>query len=200
MVYTIYFRMEKDINSTSVISLDDATMGIIRQLIETKFGAKVARCCKAKDLRVAVFNSTHQYISEASIKRFFGLVAHEGGRFRKSTIDLLAVYLGYESFAELHVKIKDQAIDAPMQTLDTVNLERGSQIKLSFAMGLESLMCYIGDNNFIINRSTMPWFAKGDIYNVDQISTGKSLSSSTNGLLDGKPICSILVTSIRIVL
>ncbi len=192
--------MERDFNSSAFFSLDEATIRIVRELIETKFGEKITRCCQVKYLREVVFNSTRQYISEASYKRFFGLVKHEGGRFSKSILDILALYIGHESFAALQTEINNQSIDTPLQTLFTSNLERGSQIKVSFAKGLESLMCYIGNNNYIINRSTMPLFAKGDILTAESISAGKYLKATEKRLEAGNPACSPFVTSVRIVM
>lgn len=192
--------MKRDVNSSAFFSLDEATIRIFRELIETKFGGKITRCCQAKKLRDAVYNKTHQYISESSYKRLFGLVKHEGDRFSKAILDILALYLGYESFADLQPEIKSHSLHAPLQTLCTSRLERGSQIRVSFDKGLESFMCYIGDNNFIINRSTMPLFAKGEIFKTESISAGKCLEDSDFKFPTDKSGCSAFVTSIRIVM
>ncbi len=192
--------MKRDINSSAFFSLDEATTRIFRELIETKFGEKITRCCQVKKLRKAVYDKTHQYISESSYKRLFGLVKHEGERFSKAILNILALYLGYESFADMLPAIKGNSLQTPLQTLCTSTLERGSQIRVSFDKGLESFMCYIGDNNFIINRSTMPLFAKGEIFKTESISTGKCLKDSDFKFPTDKSVCSTFVTSVRIVM
>lgn len=192
--------MERDINSSAFLSLDEATTLNFRERIESKFGEKITRCCQVNKLREAVFNCTHHYISHSSYKRFFGLVKHEGGRFSKSILDILALYLGYESFSSLQAKLNDRIIDTPIQTLITSSLERGSQIKVSFAMGLEAFMCYIGDDTFIINRSTMPLFTKGESYTTSYISAGKCLDFIDKGHEWGKAGGSAFVASVRIVM
>ncbi len=191
--------MKRDINSSAFLSLDEATFRVFREQIETRFGEKITRCCQVKKLREAVFNKTHQYISESSYKRFFGLVKYEGGRFSKSTLDILALYIGYESFSELQAEISDRSLVAPLQTLIKSHLEKGSQIRISFAKGLETLMCYLGENTFIINCSTMPLLAKGEIFSAARILAGTCLEGAENKLKGDITTSSTLVTTIRIV-
>lgn len=192
--------MNRKNDSTAFVELDDATSRILRTQIETKFGAKITSCGNAQDLREAIRQHTRQLLSISSLRRFFGLVDYAGKKMRTTTLDLYASYLGYESFSAWYDVIKSGVVEGPMLTLQASNIEMGSQIKVSFIKGLEALMCYIGEDRFIINSSTMPLIAKGEIVHTPQISVGMHLTGMVNGEMREATSELALVTAITIVL
>lgn len=87
--------------------ITQATLHNFRKSITKAWGEPVTsqRACTA--LSAAILKKTGLRVASHTLRRFFGLVAFDG-QFRKTTLDALAIYAGYDSSEEILDRFKDE--------------------------------------------------------------------------------------------
>lgn len=68
--------------------------------IEVHTGLTMRHNNDFKQLSEFIFTETHEHISTTTLKRLWGYVSDQDCQPRHTTLDLLAKYLGYSSFAQ----------------------------------------------------------------------------------------------------
>lgn len=119
-------------------------------------------------------------IGETTVKRMLGLVG-EPERNRTphvSTMDILARWLGYDNYKALLKEIGEQDYSSEftsLESLDIMNLDEGSQIRIKYEPSRIIVMTYLGNREFLINESENSKLQKGDRIKVTHLVIGQEL-------------------------
>ena len=108
-------------------------------------------------------------LSETTVKRMFGLVGKDSPERNRtphgSTMDIVAKYLGYNSYKDLLREIGEGDFSSEFTSLHKIeaeDLEVGTQIQVRYEPARVIVMTYLGDGKFLINESVNSKLQKGD--------------------------------------
>ena len=111
----------------------------------------------------------HIGVSETTVKRMFGLVGKDSPERNRtphnSTMDIVAKWLGYDSYKDLLREIGEGDFSSEFTSLhkiDARDLAVGTQIQIRYEPARIIVMTYIGDEDFLINESKNSKLQKGD--------------------------------------
>lgn len=151
---------------------------VLREKIEERFGEKITypRQCMvlAQSIEDALGNNLK--ISETSLKRMFGMVGDANKVVqRKSTMDILAMYLGYDNFDQLCKDLgNDEDISAfcDIDMLKSSETENGTQIQITYKPNRLLVLTYIGNNQYVVNEAQNSKLIKGDLLTITSMAIG----------------------------
>lgn len=161
-----------------------------RKRIEERFGREIRSSSDCEAFAADVFQRTRHNLGDTSAKRMFGLTSDKHAVHRGSTMDVLAMYLGYKDMRDLadHLgESSDISMFVEVEELDFDELESGAQVQITYEPGRLLLMTYLGDNLFIVNESQRSKLHKGDKLRIAQLAKGFELLVS-NVERDGIPL------------
>lgn len=121
-------------------------------------------------------------LSETTMKRMLGLVGIESKeRYRTphpSTMEILAKWLGYNSYQDLLKDIGEQNLSSEFATMDSIDvsiLQTGSRIRLTYNPSREIIMTYLGNYEFKVEDSKKGKLKEGDRLMVTHLIKGHEL-------------------------
>lgn len=129
---------------------------VIKEMLSERLGHQVRYPSDCERLSFDIFNTTHQHIGVTTLKRLLGFVGGSA-RPRMSTLDIIALYLGYQSYPELLSSLDpDSASGRPdaIGTLISTALRPGATVELvaeNSAVRLE----YMGESRFVVRESAL---------------------------------------------
>lgn len=159
--------------------------------IEEKFGRKLQYSNDCESLSEAILEETGERLSVATLKRMAGF-ASLSVEPRKSTMDIIAQYVGYPNYELLAKELgQDTEISdfAYVEEVRSQELKEGTQIQITYDPGRLLVLTYLGNDKFIVNESyksklqqgdnvVISHFAKGfELLIFDVIRNGESLGS-----------------------
>lgn len=153
----------------------------ILKKIEERFGKPITYSQECEALVEAIYEATGERLGTTTLKRYFGLVS-ERVIPRKSTLDIIAQYIGYPSYKLL---VADMGSDTDISAfslvdgVDVTMLENGTQIQLTYDPNRLIVMTYLGDFQFIVNESQGSKLRKGDVLKVTHLDVGYELIAQT---------------------
>lgn len=136
----------------------------IRQKILEKFNAPLQYPQQCEALAMAIQEVTGQTLGTTTLKRLLGFVGGTASP-RPSSLDILAQYLGYPDYKLL---AKDIGADSeisdfkPVESIDSIDLEVGEQIQITYHPNRFLVLTYIGENKYVVNESQGSKLLKGD--------------------------------------
>lgn len=157
--------------------------------IEERHGRKLVYSNDCEALSEHIFDVTGERLSIATLKRMFGFVGLKVEP-RKSTMDIIAQYVGYPSYELL---MSDMGHDTEISEFSYVDeivsddLNEGSQIQITYEPGRLLVMTYLGEGYFIINESYHSKLQKGDKVRITHFTKGFELLVSAV-IRDGKDL------------
>ena len=108
-------------------------------------------------------------LSATTVKRMLGLVGAESKERNrtphKSTMDILAKWLGYDSYMSLLSEVGEGNYASEFTSLETIavrELDEGMQVRLSYHPNRTIVMTYIGNCEFLVEDSENSKLIKGD--------------------------------------
>lgn len=127
----------------------------------------------------AIQAATGSYISIATIRRMFGWVNDSNVKPHKSTMDIIARYIGYPNFHLLATDMGDDCeISAftPVESVESAILEKGTQLRVSYDPKRVITMMYLGDNQYaIVEVEGSKKLQQGDVLTLTHIAIGFEL-------------------------
>lgn len=129
----------------------------------------------AIDIRVRL----NETIGVTTIKRLMGF-ASDVAEPRKSTLDLLARYAGYDCYDSMTRDLCPEG-DSDFEKkpdIDPVDLNRGDKVVFSYLPDRKVELEYLGDNNFKVTSSENGSLCKGDIVTVSCFNLNRPLKIS----------------------
>lgn len=152
-----------------------ATDSEILKRIKEKTGVNMNKSADFDVLAQAIKDKTNESLGVNTLKRLFGYKTDKVVP-RLSTMDIIAQYLGCEDYESLIKELGEDAdisIFTPIDSVEVQNLEKGTQIRISYEPNRIFFLTYIGDFKFIVNdvegsRNIL----KGDVLIISQLAVG----------------------------
>ena len=153
---------------------------ILRRLKE-KVGLEMSKSSDYDTLSLAITDSTRENLSVNTLKRLFGFKADKVVP-RLSTMDIIARYLGHSDYESLIKELGEDAdisLFTPIDCLEVQDLDRGTQLRVTYDPNRVFFLTYLGDFKFIVNdvegsRNIL----KGDLLNISQLAVGHRFVAS----------------------
>ena len=146
----------------------------IIQLIETKAGYKITGSSDCARLTLDIESITGERLGQTTLKRLLGFTS-EQAEPRKTTMDILARYLGFDSFDLLSDKLKnkgDSSFDSNPETIVSKNLVSNSEITISYSPNRKLTLIHINEDRFEVKESINGSLIKGDILFIESFTPG----------------------------
>lgn len=147
---------------------------ILKRLRES-VGLDMTRSSDFDVLSQAIKDKTNENLGINTLKRLFGFKTEKVVP-RLSTMDIIAKYLESPDYESLIKEIGDDAdisIFAPIDCLEVDELEKGSQVRVTYDPNRVFMLTYLGDSKFIVNDvAGSRNILKGDILTITQLAVG----------------------------
>lgn len=174
--------------------------------IEEKHGRKILYSYDCDALAQQIADVTGERLSVATLKRMLGFTSQIVIP-RKSSLDILARFLGYSDYASMQPAIGRDSFISDFAHIEEVvadNLESGAILKIAYQPDRVLTLEYIGSNNFVILEAYNTKLQVRDILTISHFAIGFQLLIS-EVVRDGKKLGSYIaaksggLTSIEIV-
>lgn len=150
----------------------------ILKRIKEKAGISMSKSVDFDILSQAIKDKTNESLGVNTLKRLFGYKTEKVVP-RISTMDIIAQYLDYEDYESLLKEIGEDAdisLFTPIDMIEVKNLEKGTQIRISYDPNRIYFLTYLGDFQFIVNEvEGSKKIIKGDILRITQLAVGHRL-------------------------
>lgn len=144
------------------------------RLLEEKWGSPLNSSSACERLALDIESVTGEKLGFTTIKRLFGFTA-EQAEPRQSTLDILARYLGHNSYRELEDVINnrgDSDFDSLPGSVVSSRLPADAEINLSYSPNRRLKLRHVKDDEFIVIESVNGSLMAGDIILVDGFTSG----------------------------
>lgn len=136
----------------------------IRKMILEKFNSSLLYPQQCEALAMAIKEATGETLGTTTLKRMFGFV-NGPARPRLSSLDVIARYLGYPDYNLLSKDLGEDTDISDFSSVDgieSVDLEIGEHIRISYHPNRMLLLRYIGDNKYVVVESQGSKLLKDD--------------------------------------
>ena len=161
----------------------------ILKRIRKEYGDELKYAHQFEGLIGDIERKTGERLSLNTIRRIFGM-NNETVVPRKSTMDIIAQYVGYPDYELLLKDVgedSDISVFTPIDAIDVVDLEKGAQLQISYDPNRVLVMSYLGNFKFIVNESQGSKLEKGDELEITQMAVGFDLLVA-NVIREGKSL------------
>ena len=152
-----------------------ANQNEILKRIKEKAGIDMNKSADFDTLAQAIKDKTNEALGVNTLKRMFGYKTDKVVP-RLSTMDIIAQFLGYGDYESLIRELGEDAdisIFTPIDCIEVQNLERGTQIRISYEPNRVFFLTYLGDFKFIVNDVEGSHnILKGDVLTITQMAVG----------------------------
>ncbi len=170
----------------------------IKDLLEQKSGRKLRLSSDCEFLSLDIESVTGEHIGVNTLKRLLGLI-HDERQPRISTLDIIARYLGFDSWEVLRTydDKSNSSFDSEADEIRVAELTVGCVVQISYLPDRRIEMMYLGNNCFRITHSENSKLFAGDEIRLTHIvqgypllvsevvREGRSLGSFTAGKAQG---------------
>lgn len=170
---------------------------VIRRL-ESKLGTELHSPAAVERLSLDILSATGERLSANTLKRLVGLLPYNSSP-RLQTLDILASYLGCDSWEMLQRDVADEisCFGASARGIYATDLKAGNKIELLWSPGRRVVIEFKGDGRFVVVESEGAKIIKGDTVCIshlvkgfplmasDVVRAGKSLGNYTAALESG---------------
>lgn len=150
---------------------------ILRRIRE-KAGIDMSKSVDFDVLAQAIKDTTNESLGVNTLKRLFGFKTDKVVP-RLSTMDVIAQYLGCTDYETLISELGDDAdisMFTPIDCVEVKDLDKGTQIRISYDPNRVFFLTYLGDMKFIVNEvEGSKNIFKGDILTITQLAVGHRL-------------------------
>lgn len=146
----------------------------IIKLLEEKCGYPLNSSSAGERLALDIESQTGEKLGFTTLKRLLGFTS-EHAQPRQSTLEILARYIGYESYRELEDTINnrgDSDFDGNAETVLSRQLPTDAEINISYSPNRRLKLKYAKEDEFIVMESINGSLKAGDIIFVDSFTSG----------------------------
>lgn len=163
----------------SIFKWKDKDTETLKEDVEKAFDKSL---CTPKDfelLRETIYRQQHIVIGLSTLLRLWNYI--EGNtKPRKSTLDILAKFLGYKDFADYsHIKLPEDSSDSNAIMARGISvseqLTQGDRLELTWRPDRVCVIEYMGNNFFRIIAAEKTHLHVGDTFSCESIIEGKPL-------------------------
>lgn len=137
----------------------------LRDDVSRKYGGRLVTSTDFQNLSQAIRVSKAGYVSPSTLKRFWGYVRDNYSRRRVATLDVLAAYIGYDSFDDYCTSIERSHIGISgfntAMSLDVQTLAPGTRLSIAWHPDRVIRLTYIGELTFTVDEVTNSRLAVG---------------------------------------
>ncbi len=170
----------------------------IQKQLRQKSGLKLETAAEVEQLALDIESKTGEHLGVNTLKRMLGL-ADDEREPRQTTLQVIAKYLGYDSWRTL-LQLDDTSnsdFGHQPDLLRSCDLEVNDVVEVRYIPDRRLVMDYMGDNRFFVSHSENSKVKEGDIVTITvfiqgypliatEVSRqGKSLGSFTAGKTQG---------------
>ncbi len=170
----------------------------IQKQLRRKSGLKLETPAEVEQLALDIESKTGEHLGVNTLKRMLGL-AEDDREPRQTTLQVIATYLGYESWRTM-LQLDDESnsdFDQKPDLLRSSDIETDAWVEVHYMPDRRLVMQYMGDNRFFVMQSENSKLKEGDIVTItvfiqgyplvaaDVSRQGKSLGSFTAGKAQG---------------
>lgn len=146
--------------------------------VEKKYGRTISTSSDFEALSIDIEREEGEYLSTSTLKRLWGYVTMRPVP-RKTTLDALARYCGYNSFKKYCEELKNSPDNSSnffsTQYLDASDLVLGDKILIGWAPNRMVTLQSLGNCKFIVLESKNSKLKEGDEFFVSQFLVGYPL-------------------------
>lgn len=160
-----------------------------RSLIEKKFGEEIKYQYQCMALEHSIFSTTGDHLGLSTLKRLLGFVKYDNFP-SKSTLDILARYIGYENYADFEAENVPTQLTSEFVSVDAVEVGKlnvGDRLKLKYQPNRCLSLKYLGEEVFKVEEINGGKLRIGDLLTVRQIAQGFELLA-TEVVRDGEKL------------
>ena len=143
----------------------------ILERLKKKIGVNMTKSRDFDVLAQAIKDKTKESLGVNTLKRLFGYKTDKVVP-RLSTLDVIAQYLDCADYETLMKDLGEDADISNFTLIDSIespDLERGTQLRVSYAPNRILILSYLGDSRFIVNEVVgSKNICKGDILSIAQ--------------------------------
>ncbi len=147
----------------------------ILKRVREKVGLDMSRSSDFDTLSQAIRDQTHENLGINTLKRLFGFKTEKVVP-RLSTMDIIAQYLGFADYDSMISDLGEEAdisLFTPVDCVEVQDLEKGTQLRISYDPNRVFFLTYIGDFNFIVNEAEGSHnIRRGDLLTITQLAVG----------------------------
>lgn len=148
------------------------------QLVEKQYGRKLATTTDFESLSIMIERDTGNLLSSSTLKRLYGYVSLKPIP-RKSTLDILACYIGARSFEQFRQTLKDNpAFNSNFfstKVISSSNLKKGDGLRIGWAPDRMLTLRYLGDEEYEVLESINSKILAGDRFSQTSFLMGYPL-------------------------
>lgn len=150
----------------------------ILKRIKEKAGIDMTKSVDFDILAQAIRDHTNESLGVNTLKRLFGYKTEKVVP-RLSTLDVIAQYLGFQDYESLIKELGEEAdisMFTPIDSIEVKDLEKGTQVRISYDPNRIFFLTYLGDMQFIVNEvEGSKNILKGDVLTITQLAVGHRL-------------------------
>lgn len=142
----------------------------IVEMLGRKLGNRLRQAADCDRLALDIYSITGERLGSTTLKRLLGFVDDERKTYI-STLDIIANYLGYNSWHELE-KVEDTGnsdFAYISEEIVSSRLEIGDTITLSYLPDRHLDIKYVGNSQYLVTKSIHGKLKEGDIITVGSI-------------------------------
>ena len=146
----------------------------IIKLMEAKCGMQLNSSSSCERLALDIEIATGERLGFTTLKRLLGFTSEQAIP-RLSTLEILARYLGFNSYKELEDAINnkgDSDFDCNAEIVLSSRLPADAEINLSYSPNRRLKLKHVRDDEFIVTESINGSLKTGDIILVDSFTSG----------------------------
>ena len=146
----------------------------IIKLIKEKSGIPFDSSSDCERLALDIESKIGERLGFTTLKRLLGFTS-EQAEPRQSTLDILARYLGFNSYKDLEDEINnkgDSDFDSNSETVYSSRLSDNAEIILSYSPNRRLKLKHIKNDEFIVEESINGSLQSGDIIFVESFTSG----------------------------
>ena len=146
----------------------------IIELLEKKSGTRLDSSASCERLVLDIESKIRERLGFTTIKRLLGFTS-EQAEPRQSTLNILARYVGFNSYKELEDAINnkgDSDFDSKAESIISSRLPADAELNLSYSPNRRLKLKHIKDDEFIVMESVNGSLQTGDKIFVDSFTSG----------------------------
>ena len=155
----------------------NSLLPVLKNKIEERFGTPVSYTFQCLPLQKSIQQATGENLSLSTLKRLMGLVANSHLP-RRSTLDIIARYIGYPDFAAFESLAGFGTITSEftdIESMEADDITPGTEIILRYNPDRQLKLRYRGDEWFLVIDSRNSKLKDGDLLKIKQLVKGFEL-------------------------
>lgn len=140
----------------------------IKEMILEKFNSPLDYPQQCEALAMAIKEATGHTLGTTTLKRMLGFIKGTASS-RKSSLDIIAIYLGYSDYNLLCKDLGDDVEISdfrPIESIDSADLEVGETIEITYHPKRLIVLRYLGNNRYEVTEVHGSKLQKGDLLTI----------------------------------